>query len=380
MYEFKMPALGAEMEHGTLLEWKVAVGDKVKRHDIIAVIDTDKAAIDIESFGEGVVEKLIAAPGDIIPVGEVIALIQDGGAEIVSTPVETKPAASILSISQGNLSADKPPKVDALRDREDTAASIKISPLARKLAHELNIDISSIKGSGPNHVIIEDDIRKAAQPGLSKEDHTESMKKVIGAAMAKSKREIPHYYLSNEMDLKKALDWLEKYNLERPVTERMVYAAMLIKAVSHALKTCPEFNGFYTDNRFEASESIHIGMAISLRGGGLITPAILNVDKLSLTETMSHLTDLVIRTRAGKLKSAELSDSTITVTNLGELGVDSVFGVIYPPQVALVGFGKIRANKTMIASLAADHRVTNGLIGSRFLSAIANLLQEPELL
>ena len=348
MYEFTMPSLGAEMEHGTLLEWKISVGDYVKKHDIIAVIDTDKAAIEVESFGEGTVEKLIAEPGEQIPVGTVMALIRENN-ESVAPPTDPK-----------------------------SALRIKISPLARMRASQLNIDTSNIKGTGPEGVITEDDIRNNSTASKFKDSHTESMKKVIAAAMTKSKREIPHYYLSNEINLENALDWLEKYNSDHPITERIVYAAMLIKSVVHAIKTVPGFNGFYTNNEYKASESIHIGMAISLRGGGLMTPALLHTDKLSLVEIMSKLTDLVGRTRTGKLKSAELSDSTITVTNLGELGVDSVFGVIYPPQVALVGFGKISPKKTIITTLAADHRVTNGLLGSRFLSTIAEILQEPQ--
>lgn len=348
MYEFKMPSLGAEMTSGTLLEWNIAVGDKVKLHEIIAVVDTDKAAIEVESFGEGIVEQLITMPGEKVPVGTVMALIRESADKVVP-PIEPKPVQKT-----------------------------KITPLARKTAKQLNIDISQIKGSGPDGIITEKDIQKNSRPPLVREDHTESMKKVIAAAMAKSKREIPHYYLSSEIDLKKALIWLEQYNNTHPVTERMVYAALLIKSVVNAIKKFPVFNGFYIDNEHKPSESIHIGMAVSLRGGGLITPALLNADKLDLAEIMNNLADLVSRTRSGKLKSAELSDSTITITNLGELGVDSVFGVIYPPQVALIGFGRIKPEQTIVATLSADHRVTNGYAGSRFLSLIAKMLQEPD--
>lgn len=343
-----MPSLGAEMTSGKLLEWNIAVGDNIKRHDIIAVIDTDKAAIDVESFGEGVVEKLITTPGERVSVGTVMALIRETEDTIPSS------------------------------NEPESVVKIKISPRAKKLAKQLNIDISHVNGTGTDGVITEEDIRKMSTSSLLKDDHTASMKKVIAAAMTRSKREIPHYYLSYEIDLKHALDWLEKYNNGHPVTERIVYAALLIKAVVHAIKKFPEFNGFYVNNEYKASESIHVGMAISLRDGGLINPAILHAEKLILAEIMNHLTDLVSRTRAGKLKSSELSGSTITITNLGEMGVDSVFGVIYPPQVALVGFGRLTPEKTMIATLSADHRVTNGLSGSRFLSFIAKILQEPD--
>jgi len=350
MYEFKMPVLGAEMTHGKLLEWKVQVGDKINRHDIIAVVDTDKAAIDIESFAEGIVEKLITQIGEQVSVGTVMALIRDGAEE--------------------KIAQSAPPIPEAI--------AIKISPLAKKLATELGVDISKIKGTGMDGAIIEEDIKKMAAQAPLKKDHTASMKKIIGAAMAKSKREIPHYYLSCEIDLNNVLNWLEKYNSAHPVTERLLYIAPLVKAVVNALKEFPEFNGFYINNEYRPSEAIHVGMAIALRGGGLIAPAILDANKMNVVEMMNNLADLVTRARAGKLRSSEISDPTITITNLGELGVDSVFGIIYPPQVALIGFGKMSLHKTIIATLAADHRVSNGLSGSRFLAAIDKILQEPE--
>jgi len=349
MYEFKMPSLGTEMTHGTLLEWLVKVGDKIKPHEIIAVIDTDKTAIEIESFGEGIIEKFLVRPGEKVPVGTVMALVS-GGQETI----EKK------AIPQ-------------------TSKKIKITPRARKIASALNIDISKINGTGFDDGITEKDIRKASTPlALGKEDHAQSMKEVIAAATEKSKREIPHYYLSCEINLSNALNWLENYNNTHSVTERILYIALLIKAVVHALKKFPEFNGFYINDEYKPSPKIHMGIAVSLRDGGLIAPAILNTEQQSLAEIMSNMIDLVSRARAGKLKGAEISDSSITITNLGELGVNSVFGIIYPPQVALVGFGKITTNKTITATLSADHRVTNGLTGSHFLSTIDKILQEPE--
>lgn len=347
MYEFKMPSLGAEMTRGKLLEWKIKVGDSVKRHDIIAVIDTDKTAIEIESFGEGVVEKLIVNPGDIIPVGTVMAMIRD---------------------TTGKAEAPMPQPV-----------SIKISPRAKKLLQQSEIDISKIKGSGPDGAIIEDDIKRyMSNLPFKEENHAPSMKRVIAAAMTKSKREIPHYYLSIEIDFKNVLGWLEKYNKQRPITERMLYVAPLIKGVVNAIKKHPEFNGFFINNEHKKSDVINIGIAISLRDGGLIAPALLNAEKMTLVEIMHNLTDLVERARSGKLRSSEISDPTITITNLGELGVNSVFGIIHPPQVALIGIGKICQNNAITMTLSADHRVTNGHLGSRFLSTIDKFLKEPD--
>ncbi|HME60122.1 MAG TPA: 2-oxo acid dehydrogenase subunit E2, partial [Candidatus Binatia bacterium] len=174
-----------------------------------------------------------------------------------------------------------------------------------------------------------------------------------------------------------------------PVTKRLLYSALLIRAVALALRTTPELNGFWIGDAFKPADGTHIGMAISLRQGGLINPAIHDVDKKNLDELMENMLDLVNRARTGHLRSSELSDGTITVTNLGEQGVETVFGVIYPPQVALVGFGKITerpfaANgmvgvRPMIdATLAADHRVSDGHRGGRFLLAVGRMLQEPE--
>lgn len=350
MYEFKMPVLGAEMTHGKLLEWKIKIGDKVKRHDIVAVVDTDKAAIEIESFGEGIVEKLITTIGERIPVGTVMALIRESAEEKVPSSIQPTAAAVI----------------------------VKISPLAKKLAYELGVDISKIKGSGADGAIIEEDIKKLAAGKSIKEEHTVSMQKIIAAAMSRSKREIPHYYLACEIDFQNALAWLETYNSTHSVTERMLYVALLIKAVVTAIKEFPDFNGYFINDEYTPNESINVGMAISLREGGLIAPAILHAEKMSLTEIMNSLIDLVTRARTGKLRGTEISDSTITITNLGEMGVDAVYGVIYPPQVALIGFGRISQHKTMTMTLAADHRVTNGIVGSRFLAAINKILQEPD--
>jgi pyruvate dehydrogenase E2 component (dihydrolipoamide acetyltransferase) len=281
------------------------------------------------------------------------------------------------------------------------AMRLRISPLARKRAQELGIDLAGITGSGGDGSITVVDVERAAEgvkpstapspapPVSSKGLDLAAMRRVIAAAMARSKREIPHYYLSTSIDMRCSLDWLAAENARRPVTKRLLYSVLLIRSVGLALRGTPELNGFWIDDGFKASEGIHIGVAISLRQGGLVNPAIHDVDKKNLDELMENMLDLVNRARTGHLRSSELSDGTITVTNLGEQGVATVLGVIYPPQVALVGFGKITerpvaANgmvgvRPMIdATLAADHRVSDGHRGGRFLLAVERLLQEPE--
>jgi pyruvate dehydrogenase E2 component (dihydrolipoamide acetyltransferase) len=214
------------------------------------------------------------------------------------------------------------------------------------------------------------------------------MRKVIGAAMARSKREIPHYYLAEDVPLTAATAWLAESNASRGVTDRLLLAPLLLKSVAVALRRYPEFNGYYRDDAFAPSEAVHIGVAISLRAGGLVTPALLDVDRKDVDQLNRELLDLVRRTRAGSLKSTELSAGTITVTSLGEQGVAAVYGVIYPPQVALIGFGRVterpwavdgglRAAPVVTATLAADHRVSDGHRGGLFLAALRELLQNP---
>jgi pyruvate dehydrogenase E2 component (dihydrolipoamide acetyltransferase) len=269
--------------------------------------------------------------------------------------------------------------------------------MARKLAADLGIDVTGIAGTGAQGAITREDVERAAaasrkpatQPPPEAPAQGMDMRAAIAAAMARSKREIPHYYLSTTIDMSAALAWLRAENEKRPVTERLLPVALLIKAVARALGDVRELNGYWRDGGFRQGAGIHVGCAISLRGGGLVAPALHNADQMDLGALMRKLSDLVARARAGALKSSELADSTITVTNLGDQGVDAAFGIIYPPQVALVGFGriserpwagsgKVEARPLLTATLSADHRATDGHRGGMFLTAVDRLLQAPE--
>jgi pyruvate dehydrogenase E2 component (dihydrolipoamide acetyltransferase) len=215
------------------------------------------------------------------------------------------------------------------------------------------------------------------------------MRRAIGDLMARSKRDIPHYYLSTTVDLGVAVGWLRDRNRELPVVERLVPAALLLKAAACAAREVPQLNGFWTDGQFVPAPEVHLGVAVSLRGGGLVAPAIHDAADLPLHELMARLRDLVARARAGRLRSSETTDPTITVTSLGDQGVEAVFGVIYPPQVALVGLGKVverpwavggllGVRPVVTATLSADHRASDGATGARYLAAFDRLLQKPE--
>ena len=215
------------------------------------------------------------------------------------------------------------------------------------------------------------------------------MRTAIAHLMSRSKQEIPHYYLSTTVDLGHALDWLHERNRALDVSHRLVPAALMLKATALAAQATPTMNGFWVDGGFSPGGPVHLGIAISLRGGGLIAPALHNAADLPIEELMAGMRDLVARARTGRLRGSELSDSTITVTNLGEQGVETVYGVIYPPQVALVGFGRvverpwavdglIGVRPVTTITLAGDHRATDGFTGARFLADIEQRLQHPE--
>lgn len=367
MIDFKLPSLGADMDEGTLIAWKVAPGDTVSRGQVIAVVDTTKAAVDVESWEEGVVQELLIAPGDTVPVGAVIARLLAPGEEPAAVAAEPTPAA--------------PPPARA-----------KVSPAARRRARELGVAIESLTGTGPDGAVSLADVERAAAKPPAPVDRAAAMRQTIAAAMSRSKREIPHYYLAEPIPLQRAVAWLAAANAERPVTERVLMAVVLLKAVAKALARVPELNGHYTQDGFAASVAVHTGVAIRLRQGGLIAPALHDVGGKPLPTLMTEFSDLVNRARAGSLRSSELSEATITVTNLGEQAVESVFGVIYPPQVALVGFGGIAmrpwaaedgtlaAVPAITATLAADHRVSDGHRGALFLAELRETLQQPEVL
>jgi len=363
-----MPSLGADMQAGKLVEWLVKVGDRVNRGDTIAVVETDKSNVDIEVFQSGIVEQFIVQPGAKVPVGTVLATIRAEGETAAAAP-PTAPAPAVPT----------------------PAARINASPMARKLARELGVDLGGVKGTGPHGVIQRADVEGAAAPvpAAPPVEALTGMRRAIAAAMARSNREIPHYYLGTRIDMHAALRWLEQFNARRPVKDRVLVAALLLKAVARALTEVPELNAYWVDDRPQPQERINVGVALSLRQGGLIIPAIHDTDAKSVEETMQAMSDLITRARSGRLKSSELADSTITVSNLGDLGVETVYGVIYPPQVALVGFGKIieqpwaedgmvGIRPVIAATLAADHRATDGHRGGQFLSALNQTLQEPD--
>lgn len=362
------------MESGILREWRKKIGEAVKRGDIIADVETQKGLIEIEVFDEGTVHELLVQEGAKVPVGTLMARILVPGER---APVELVGAPVITLAPRG----------------------VKASPLARRIAAEHGITLASLMGSGPDGVITREDVEKAfrahdGKVGLASPEGTtvvpppdEGMRHAVAAAMSRSNREIPHYYLGTTIDMARAMAWLDAENTRRPVERRLLPVVLLLKAVARALHEVPELNAYWEDTVVR-KDGIHLGFVVSLRTGGIVVPAIHDVDRRGLDDLMGALSDLVTRARAFKLRSSELGDGTFTVTSLGDLGVESVFGVIYPPQVGLAAFGsisdkpvamngRVEVHPVITATLAADHRATDGVIGGHFLRVVNQQLQHP---
>jgi pyruvate dehydrogenase E2 component (dihydrolipoamide acetyltransferase) len=544
-----MPALGAGMDVGRIIEWHVKAGDQVHRGDIVALVETDKANIDVEVFEDGVIEEILIEEGTKVPVGTPLARIGAGtaaapgepagvgaapgeltgvgaapgesteagaggpqqgsapvapptleveaqstdapaagvapaGAPGVATPPVETPASGGPSVPEspaapgaeipaagvvtgGRAGVGESPFVTSplvrrqagevgvdlthvhgtgpggsiTRHDVDLAAAHvsgdgagapgsvpsghRASPYARRLAAERDLDPAELEGSGPGGVVIARDVAAAAagatvapapavtapptgerEAGGTPAEATETgkaaakaeqqaralaMRQAIARAMERANREIPHYYLGETLDAEDTLRWLGDLNADRPPADRILPAALVLKATALALREYPDFNGYWIDDAFQPGDGIHLGVAINLRRGGLLAPAIRDADERSLDDLMAALKDLVARTRAGGLKGSELTDPTITVSNLGDTGVETIQGVITPPQVALVGVGRITekpwavdgmlaVRRTIYLSLAGDHRASDGHRGGRFLAAIAANLGRPETL
>lgn len=379
---FKMPSLGADMEEGKLVEWLVGPGDTVKRGDVVAVVETQKGAIEIEIFEDGVVDRIDAALGATLPVGAPLAVIRGEG-EAAAPAAAREPAP--VSAAQPAKPVPAPPPVAA------EAGEVPASPAARARAAELGVDLSGVTGSGPGGAIVLADVdaagkgkRKPAKQGLD----LDAMREAIAAAMTRSKHEIPHYYLEHEIDLQAADDWLRARNADCDPGDRILMGALFIKAAAMAARDVKGMNGQYGDG-FEPSKTVNAGVAVALRGGGLIAPAIMDAASQQLDQLMASMRDLVARARSGRLRGSEMTQGTITISSLGENGVDGMTAVIYPPQVAIVAFGTPRPAPRVVdgavtarlcvhVTLAADHRVSDGRRGAKFLKQIDTLLQSPE--
>ncbi len=410
-FQYAMPSLGADMDEGRVIEWRVAPGDTVHRGDLVATVETEKSDIDIEIWHDGIVEEFLVDVGQLVDVGTPIARLRaisgDGEpdtarpadaveADTIGVPDTAPPKIAPIVAPSGQIAAHfgaGPVVIPA-----DAGGRVPASPLARRLAAERGIDLGGIRGSGPGGAVIEADVVAASPAALTPaaapspeapRRSSDTMRSLIAERMATANREIPHYHLSRELDVGPLESWLAEHNADRPIADRILPAACFIRAVALAASRHRNLNGFWIDDHFEAADSIDVATAISLRRGGLVTPKIERADERSLADVMSALTELVTAARTGRLRASWMTGATITVTHLGDTGADLVHGVISPPQVALVGFGRSRSRPWVVddsvavrpvvtSTLAADHRATDGAIGSRFLATLADFINRPE--
>lgn len=442
MAEYRMPSLGSDMRDGRVVEWYVEPGATVRRGDVVGVVDTDKGAIEMEIWEDAVIEEIVVPPGEKVPVGEVLlrlgpaapsgarpaaapawasraeapvlpsraetpmtrarpaAPAQPEAATPVQAPapaappppepsrVRASPAARTLARELGvdlsQVAGSGPGGAVVRADVETGTVAVHATPLARRVAEVEGVDLSTVRGTGPGGVVTRGDVEAAG--GAAPLD---AMRRAIAAAMARSKREIPHYYLSASASMLRATEWLAAENARRAPEKRLLPVSLLLKAVALAAREFPELNGHWSEQGYRPADAVHPGLAISLRGGGLVAPAIHDADRRTLEELTAAVMDLVQRARAGRLRSSEVTDATLTVTSLGDRGVDVVYGVIYPPQVAIVGFGRIAerpwaeagmlgVRPTVEITLSADHRASDGHRGGLFLERVVALLQHPE--
>jgi pyruvate dehydrogenase E2 component (dihydrolipoamide acetyltransferase) len=391
MGDLTMPSLGADMESGTLLEWLAHPGDPVRRGQPVAVVDTDKAAIEIECFEDGTLDTVLVEPGTRVAVGTPIARITSA----VTAPTAAAPAGPRAPVA---APAGPPAAVPEAPGR-------RVSPYARRLAGELGVDLDTLTGSGAGGAVRAEDVRAAAArtelpppevraperagPERPEAPRARAGRDTIAALMSRANRDIPHYYVATTVDMHAVTTWLRRTNRDRAVAERIVPAAAIMKATALAARAHPELNGFWQDGGFVPGEDVHLAVAVSVRGGALVAPALHCAADLELAELMHQLRDLVTRARSGRLTRVEMAEPTLTVTDLGDQGVEEVMGVIYPPQVALVGVGRmverpwavdgmLTVRPVVRLTLSGDHRATDGATGSRFLTTVEELLQRPE--
>ena len=380
MSTFVMPSLGADMESAVLMEWKIKEGERVEKGQVIAEVETSKGVIEIEVFETGIVDKILVKEETECAVGIPLSVIRtDNETPIDETLTQTSQPSGV-EIPHNDIAVEMPVSEPSER--------IKASPAARRKAKELGIDLFSLSAAGEELHLSQVESAATTEPTEEKVQ-VSGMRQAIARAMSRSNAEIPHYYLTASINMTPALHWLEETNAKRSIKDRILPAALLIRAVVLSLKSVPELNGFWENDAPNIKTQINAGIAIALRKEGLITPALLGSESMNLDETMRSLDDLITRTRAGKLRNTEITQQTITITNLGDLGVESVYGIIYPPQIALVGLGRIMdtpwaegdtlsVRKVIQVTLAGDHRATDGRTGAKFLEKMNDLLQHPE--
>jgi pyruvate dehydrogenase E2 component (dihydrolipoamide acetyltransferase) len=364
-----MPALGMAQETGKVLRWLKAEGDRVAQGEPLLEIETDKATVELEAPGEGILARVSAAVGESVPVGQVIALILTPGETV---PTAT-PVAAPLPAASAAPGAAAPPAPPA------TAPSgpphrVQASPKARRLARERGVDLAPLTGSGPGGAVLAADL--AAAPALS------TTWRLMAERTAQSWMTVPHFFLFRIVD---ASTLIQHRDTVRPQVPDLTYTDLLVKAVALALREHPQVNARWEQGGIVTIPAVNIGVAVAA-DRGLVVPVIHGADRLTLAEITGRRTDLVARARDGKLRPDDLRDGTFTISNLGMYAVDAFTAIINPPQAAILAVGRIAdrvvaidgapaVRPTLALSLSCDHRVIDGARGAAFLDSLADLLE-----
>lgn len=436
-HDLKMPSFGSDMKKGTLVQWLVKEGDHIKRGDVVAVIETHKGAIDLDLFEDAIIISLLVKEGEQISVGEPIARLSSikenentasrptDVADIDPNPIPTTPAADLSSSPTSTTTAeDIDPSSAEQSDNTFTAPKsfILATPAARSFAKQQQFILNALFPEQMKKIVtvamVEQAIKQqqlsqkspataenSAEPADKKETvkvsapdkapkkgfDKEAMRQAISATVTRSKQQIPHYYLRQRLDITALEEHLLQVNEKLAIDQRLLLAAPLLCAIARALMDNGQLNGEFIESHFVANETVHLANAINLRGGGLVMPVIRAAQTLSPSQMMELLKQQVTRARNGSLVFSELSGGSFTVTSIGERGAEQMFAVIFPPQVAILALGSphqevmavdgsIKIRSVIEASLAADHRVSDGHIGARFLYQLNQLLQKPQAL
>ena len=403
----KMPRLSDTMEEGTVSNWLVKVGDKVKEGDILAEIETDKATMEFESFYEGTLLYIGINEGETATVDSLLAIIGDENADFSS---------ALSNIETDTKPEEKPTDIEDVTDTEtlnsdvtidnnlDSIERVFISPLAKKIALEKNIDLNLIKGSGENGRIVKSDIdnfvpkvketkdlKVISQPTSLKssesfdEIENSQMRKVIARRLTESKFSAPHYYLSVEFDMNNTIAFREQYNT-LPDT-KISYNDIVVKACAISLKKHPKVNSQWFPEKIRINHHVHIGVAVGV-SDGLLVPVIKHANDKSLTQIGSEIKDMAVRSRDKKIKPEEMEGSTFTISNLGMYGIHEFTSIINQPNSAILSVGsiikkpvvkdeKILVGNTMKLTLACDHRTVDGVTGSEFLETLRGYIENP---
>ena len=392
-----MPRMNYDMREGTVVRWHKAEGDAVSRGDVIAEIETDKATVEMESFWDGILGRIVVEEGRAVPVGEVLAVITEPGeaappVEVVQ-PSHPSPSSQERGESAGTGEAGPSPETAA--GPPAPPSGVRASPIARRLARERGIDLAAVTATGPGGRVTEADILAHEEgqgaPGAVAGDRIDlsRMRQAIAGVTSRSKRDVPHFYVTSEIDMDRAVDLRAQLNeaLRDGQGPRVSVNDLIVKAAAKALEKFPKFNASFEGDHLAIHGDINIAIAVALEEG-LILPAIAGCHRKSLREIAAASTDLIERAHGATLRAEEYTGGTFSISNLGMFDVDSFAAIIFPPNAAVLAVGRIgeqpvvrngrvTVGRVMKATLSVDHRVADGAEGARFLMDVKGRLENP---